>query len=84
MAELLRANLGSDGRKIPKMRMPDFLLRLLAVFSSDIRQIAGEIGKKKVVSGQHAKDVLGWTTIAGEQTVLDTARSLIAQGIVKV
>jgi nucleoside-diphosphate-sugar epimerase len=84
MAELLRANLGNDGRKIPKMKMPDFLLRLLAMFSSDIRQIAGEIGKKKVVSGQHAKDVLGWTTIPGDQTVLDTARSLIAQGIVKV
>lgn len=84
LAEVLRAHLGSDGRKIPKMKMPDFLLRILAVFSSDIRQIAGEVGKKKVVSGQHAKDVLGWTTRPGEQTVLDTARSLIAQGIVKL
>lgn len=84
LAELLRAHLGRDAHKVPKMKMPDFLLRLLAVFSSDIRQISGEIGKKKVVSGQHAKDVLGWTTIPGEQTVLDTARSLLAQGIVKV
>lgn len=83
MAQVLRDHLGSDGRRIPTRRMPDWLLRILAVFSSDIRQIAGEIGKRKVVSGQHAKDVLGWTTLPGDQTIVDTARSLIAQGIVK-
>lgn len=84
MAALLRAHLGDDARKVPTRRMPDFALKLLALFSRDIRQIAGEVGKRKVVSGQHAKDVLGWTTLPGDQTVIDTARSLIAQGIVAI
>ena len=84
MAALLRERMGADARKVPRMKMPDFVLRLMALFSSDIRQIAGEVGKQKIVSGQHARDVLGWTTHPGEQTVLDTARSLIAQGIVEV
>lgn len=82
MAALLRARLGRDAGKVPTRRMPDFALKLLAVVSRDIRQIAGEVGKRKLVSGQHAKDVLGWTTLPGEQTVLDTARSLIAQRLV--
>lgn len=83
MARILRANLGPAGAKIPTRKMPDFVLKIMALFSSDIRQISGEVGKKKVVSGQHAKDVLGWTTIPGEQTVIDTAKSLIQHGIVR-
>lgn len=82
MARVLRENMGTDARKVPSRTMPTPILKLLALFSRDIRQIAGEVGKKKVVSGQHAKDLLGWSTIPATQTVLDTARSLIAQGVV--
>lgn len=84
VARVLREHLGSDARKVPNRRMPDFLLRLMALASRDIRQLAAEVGSKKVLSGQHAKDVFGWTTIPPEQTIVDTARSLIVQGIVKV
>ncbi len=84
MARVMRDHLGADARKVPSRRMPTPVLKLMALFSRDIRQIAGEVGKRKVVSGQHAKDKLGWTTLPVEQTVLDTARSLIAQGVVKL
>jgi nucleoside-diphosphate-sugar epimerase len=84
MARILRDHMGADARRVPSRKMPDWVLKLMAVFSSDIRQIAGEVGKMKRVSGQHAKDKLGWTTHSGEQTVLDTGRSLIAQGVVKL
>ena len=83
VAAVLRARLGRDARKVPTRTMPDVLLRLIGVFSRDIRQLTGEIGTRKTISGQHAKDVLGWTTLPPEQTIVDTARSLIAQGIVK-
>ncbi len=84
MARVLRDHLGSDARRVPSRRMPTPVLKLMALLSRDIRQIAGEVGKRKVVSGSHAKDKLGWTTLPAEQTVLDTARSLIAQGVVTV
>jgi nucleoside-diphosphate-sugar epimerase len=84
MADILRERLGEQGRKIPTREMPTWLLKTLAIFSGDIRQIAGEVGKTKRVSGQHAKDKLGWTTHPAEQTLEDTARSLIAQGVVKL
>ncbi len=84
IAAVLRAHLEADARKVPTVPMPDFVLRLMGVFSRDIRQLAGEVGTRKEISGQHAKDVLGWTTRPGEQTIIDTARSLIAQGIVTI
>ncbi len=84
IAAVLRAHLGTDARKVPTRSMPDVLLRLIGVFSRDIRQLAGEIGTRKEISGQHARDVLGWTTLPPERTVIDTARSLIAQTIVTI
>lgn len=84
VAQILREHLGSDARKVPTRIMPDVMLRLLALVSRDIRQLAGEIGSKKDLNANHARDVLGWTTLPPEQTILDTARSLIAQGIVTV
>lgn len=84
MARVLREHMGKDARKVPKRLMPTPILKLMAVFSRDIRQISGEVGKRKVVSGQHAKQKLGWTTRSPTETLLDTARSLIAQGVVKL
>ncbi|WP_120715889.1 NAD-dependent epimerase/dehydratase family protein [Tsuneonella amylolytica] len=83
IARILRAELGPKAAKIPTRRMPDFVLKIMALFSSEIRQVSGEVGKRKVVSGAHAKDVLGWTTIPGKQTIVDTANSLIQHGIVR-
>lgn len=83
IARLLREHLGRDARKVPTRRMPDVLLRLMGLVSRDIRQLTGEIGAKRTLSGQHARDRLGWTTRAAERTIVDTARSLIAQGIVR-
>jgi dihydroflavonol-4-reductase len=82
VAAVLRNHLGREARKVPARRMPDALFRLMGLLSRDIRQLTGEIGTRKAVSRQHAKDVLGWTTLPPEQTIIDTARSLIALGIV--
>lgn len=84
VAAILRQHLGPDARKVPTRMMPDVILRLMGLFSREIRQLAGEIGSEKKISGKHAKDVLGWTTRPGEQTVIDTARSLIARKIVTI
>lgn len=84
MAAVMRESLGPDARKVPNRLMPTWLLKLIAIFSADIRSLAGEVGKRKVVSGRRAREVLGWTAIEGRQSVIDTARSLIAQGVVKV
>ena len=84
VAAVLRRHLGRDARRVPVRRMPDALLRLMGLFSRDIRQLTGEIGTRKAISGEHARDVLGWVTRSPEQTILDTARSLIAREIVTI
>jgi nucleoside-diphosphate-sugar epimerase len=41
-----------------------------------------ELGKRRVVSSDKARRVLGWTTRPVPETILDTAKSLQAQGLV--
>jgi len=84
LARVVRARLGDQARKVPTRRMPDFVVRLLARFVPDIRQLVGELGRTRSTSGQHARDVLGWNPRNPDDTIEDTARSLIEHGLVKV
>jgi dihydroflavonol-4-reductase len=84
VARVLRERLGDKARKVPTRRMPDRLVRLFAMVSPDIRQLSGELGRVRSTSGQHARDTLGWSPRDADQTIEDTARSLIDQGLVKI
>lgn len=84
LARVVRARLGDQAHKVPTRRMPDFVVRLLARFIPDLRQLVGELGRIRSTSGQRARDVLGWKPRAPDDTIEDTARSLIEHGLVKV
>ena len=84
VAAVLRAALGDKGRKVPTRDMPGWLGAVLALFMPEMKQLRSETGKTRRVSGAHAHDVLGIDYITPQQSTIDTARSLIEQGIVKV
>ena len=84
VGQLLRDRLGPEARKVPKRVIPDFVLRLIAVFDGSIKQVVGELGRTRAADSAHALAVLGWKTRLAEESIVDTARSLIDRGIVKV
>jgi dihydroflavonol-4-reductase len=84
VGQVLRERLGPQARKVPKMTLPDFLVRISALFDPLTRQVVSELGKVRILDASHAKEVLGWQTRAPEDSIVDTARSLIDLGIVKV
>lgn len=85
ITEILRNRLPErETRKVPTSRMPNFAVPVLAVFMPEMRQLKTERGRVRVIDSSHAEDVLGWTMRDSTQTIVDTARSLIDQGIVKV
>ena len=47
------------------------------------RAVAPELGSVRNQDASHARAVLGWATRPEEQSILDTARSLLALGIVQ-
>lgn len=84
VANILRDGMGQDARKVPTRRLPGWLLRLVALFDPMVRQVTGEIGRTRATPATHAHEILGWTPRPAKDTILDTARSLIEAGVVKV
>lgn len=84
VARILRERLGSRARKAPSGKMPDWMVSLLGLFNAEVRGIKGELGKVRNIDASHAQGRLGWTMRPVEDTIVDTAESLIEHGVVKV
>jgi nucleoside-diphosphate-sugar epimerase len=80
LAILLRAHLGDAANKVPTRRIPDFLVRLAALFNKELRAAVPRLGQKRDFTSAKAQAMLGWRPRPLEDTVLDCARSLIANG----
>jgi dihydroflavonol-4-reductase len=84
VATMLRDGLGVQGRKVPKGKLPSWLVRLLSKVDPVTASVVFELDRQRLVSHAKASTELGWAPRPVEETVLDTARSLIREGIVKV
>jgi dihydroflavonol-4-reductase len=79
IAALLKSRLGTSAKKVPSMVLPNFIVRLAAMFDPVIRDRLFELGKQRPVSNAHARTVLGWSPRPNEEAILATANSLIAE-----
>ena len=84
VADILRANLGAQARKVPAKKMPDWLLKLFALVRPELKQLVTELGNIRGGDSRHAMKRLGWTMRPPEEAILATAHSLIKRGIVKL
>ena len=82
VAAILRERVPDLAGKVPTRRLPSFVVRLLAPFMADIKQVKTELGRHRDVSGQHARDLLGIEYINAADSIEATARSLVGKGIV--
>lgn len=83
VAGVLRAALGARALKVPTRTAPDWLMRLAAPFSRVARAVATELGTVRHHDASHALEVLGWRTRPEEDSILDCARSLLDQGLIR-
>jgi nucleoside-diphosphate-sugar epimerase len=78
VAAVLRRELGEDAAKVPTRGVPNLLVRAMALFDPGVRSITNQLGKKLTYSGEKAKTVLGWSPRSIEETIAETARSMVA------
>jgi len=83
VAEVLKAGLGLQARRVPTRGLPDWLLKLLANFDATVKMVVPELGRRREASAAHALERLGWQTRDEASTILDCANSLIEKGLVK-
>ena len=84
ISRILHARLPDHAGKVPTRRMPNTLMRVVALFDPVVRQFIGELGRVRIAEPTHAIERLGWSPRSAEESVVDTAESLIAMGVSKV
>lgn len=79
VAQMLHRHLGSAAGKVPRRQIPDWLLRIAALWDAGARQTLPNVGKVRNSSHAKAGRVLGWRPRSSEEAVVATAESLIRQ-----
>lgn len=82
IASILREKLGEEARNVPTRTLPDLLVRFASLFDPLVKAVVGELGSVHNMDVSHARSVLGWVARPPEESIVDTARSLIDLGIV--
>ena len=81
IAKLLRAQAPDYAAKLPRHELPDWLVRVFALFDPTTRLITAELGLAKQVNHEKAERVLGWKARPVEVTIRDTVASLAERGL---
>jgi dihydroflavonol-4-reductase len=84
VAATLRERLGPAAAKVPTRTAPNLLVRALAIFDPSVRTIVNQLGKKLAYSSEKSRATLGWSPRTVEESVVETAESMVAKGIVIV
>ena len=84
VAQILRERLGPEADRVPTRRVPNFVVRAAARFDPELRQIAGQLGKRSEFSSEKARTRLGWSPRPIEDTIAECGRSLLQLGAVSV
>ena len=81
-AQVLRTAFPDRASKVPTRTLPDFVVRLLALFSGDMKTIAKELGKRRFSSSAKVRKLLGRDLIPGDDAIRASAETLIRYGAV--
>ncbi|WP_297104146.1 NAD-dependent epimerase/dehydratase family protein [uncultured Devosia sp.] len=80
VAEIVRKT--APNRKVPRLPMPDWAVRVYALFDRDVRGILNELGVLKSLDSRSAVALLGRPLIAADRAIADTTTALIERRIV--
>jgi dihydroflavonol-4-reductase len=76
IARAIRDGLGPAGRKAPSRELPDWLVRLVAIFDPTARQAVCDLGRRFDVDNTLTRRALGLDFIPADQAAVAMARSL--------
>lgn len=83
MAKTLRGRLGEAAKRVPTRQLPNWLVRLVAIFDPEVRSMTPELGQRKHATNRKARGLLGWAPRTREDAIVAAAESLIRLGLLK-
>jgi nucleoside-diphosphate-sugar epimerase len=83
IARMLKTRLGASAGRVPTRQLPNWLVRLAALWDPAVKQVVPELGKRKNATNEKARRVLGWAPRSSEEAVVATGESLVRLGLVQ-
>lgn len=81
VARVLRERLGERARKVPTRALPDWVVRVAALFVAEMVPLLPLLGKVRHATSAKAQRVLGWKPRPWQDAVVATAESLLTLGL---
>jgi dihydroflavonol-4-reductase len=82
IAEMLHAQYGSRGYKIPRLVFPVLLAKLVGLFDKKVALVIPSLNWDFELSNEKAKRILKWQPRSSEEAILSMAESLVENGLV--
>ncbi|WP_417580185.1 SDR family oxidoreductase [Pelagibacterium sp.] len=82
VAEILREAFPAYAKKIPKLELPDWVVRVYALFDKDVRSNLGELGVLKRLDASAAMRLLDRKLTPADASFVATGESLIREGLI--
>ncbi|WP_216899882.1 SDR family oxidoreductase [Nocardia alni] len=83
MALAIRASLGEAARRVPTGTLPDWVVRLAALFDASARQALPMLGRPHRATSDKARRVLGWQPRTAQEAVTASAESVLRLGLIE-
>ena len=83
VAETLKAHMGATAAKVPTRKLPNFAVRIVALWDSTARQIVPQLGKRSDATSAKAERVLSWSPRSAEESIIAAGESLLELGLIK-
>ncbi|MDO9417510.1 SDR family oxidoreductase [Pararhizobium sp.] len=80
IARTLKAGLGKDARKVPQIQLPDFVVRLAALFDRSLADVVPMLGEDATYDTSPSRDVLGMTFVPAGEAIVAMGASLKRMG----
>ena len=77
LARMLRRRLGSRAARVPTRESPNWVVRLMALRDPTMRMMAAQLSKVMDASSEKAKRLLDWCPRPVEDSLVETAESLL-------
>ncbi|MCB8981961.1 MAG: aldehyde reductase [Ardenticatenaceae bacterium] len=77
IAKILNQHFASQGYKVPTWQLPDFAVRLAALFDPTIKLVVGGLGQETRLSNQQLKSILDLPQYSPEDAVVAMGQSVI-------
>ncbi|KAH8811429.1 hypothetical protein F5884DRAFT_273997 [Xylogone sp. PMI_703] len=82
MANILREKMPDHAKKVPTREIPDWLIRVVSMFVPMAKSMLPSLGVIRKTDNTKSKTVLNWKPRPLEETLVDTADSLVKYGAV--